>query len=73
MKIEIGESLFYSWLRHVKNCELVHLNWSTSPEWDYKADKEQLNKIVKETEVFLKKNMDPFMENGMSLIKSIRK
>lgn len=54
MKIEIGESLFYSWLRHVKNCELVHLNWSTSPEWDYKADKEQLNKIVKETEVFFK-------------------
>ena len=34
MKIEIGESLMLSWLKHVKNCKLVQLNWKTSPKWD---------------------------------------
>ena len=33
MKIEIGESLFYSWLRHVKNCRIVQTNWKTSSSW----------------------------------------
>ena len=27
MKIEMGESLFYSWLRHVKDCQIVQTNW----------------------------------------------
>jgi hypothetical protein len=31
MKIEIGESLFYSWLRHVKQCQIVQTNWKSSP------------------------------------------
>lgn len=39
MKIEIGESLFYSWLRHVKECQIVQTNWKISPQW-------QLNNIV---------------------------
>lgn len=34
MKIEMGESLFYSWLRHVKSCKIVQLNWKTSPTWN---------------------------------------
>lgn len=34
MKIEIGESLIYSWLRHIKKCQIVQLNWKVSPEWD---------------------------------------
>ena len=33
MKIEIGENLFYSWLRHVKDCQIVQTNWKTSPQW----------------------------------------
>ncbi len=33
MKIEMGESLFYSWLRHVKECQVVQTNWKTSPKW----------------------------------------
>jgi len=36
MKIEIGESMFLSWLRHVKECQLVQTNWKASPEWDVK-------------------------------------
>lgn len=34
MKIEIGESLFYSWLRHVKECQIVQTNWKASLQWN---------------------------------------
>lgn len=34
MKIEMGESLFYSWLRHVKDCQIVQTNWKVSSEWN---------------------------------------
>ena len=34
MKIEIGESLLYSWLRHVQKCQIVQLNWKPSSRWE---------------------------------------
>ena len=34
MKVEIGESLCYSYLRHVKRCWLVQSNWKVSEHWD---------------------------------------
>ena len=33
MKIEIGESLVYSFLRHEKNCLVTQTNWKTSGNW----------------------------------------
>lgn len=33
MKIEMGESLMVSWLRHVKGCQIVQTNWTVSPTW----------------------------------------
>ena len=33
MKIEMGESLIYSWLRHVKECQIVQTNWKSSQKW----------------------------------------
>jgi hypothetical protein len=33
MKIEIGESLIFSWLRHVSGCPIVQTNWKPSPTW----------------------------------------
>ena len=30
MKIEMGESLVLSWLRHAKNCQSVQMNWKPS-------------------------------------------
>lgn len=33
MKIEIGESLGYSYFRHVKGCWLVQANWKPSEHW----------------------------------------
>ena len=40
MKIEMGESLFYSWLRHVKQCQIVQTNWKASSHWDFCHSKE---------------------------------
>lgn len=33
MKIEMGESLAASWLKHHKKCQLVQTNWKPSPCW----------------------------------------
>ena len=40
MKIEMGESLFYSWLRHVKECQVVQTNWKPSPSWQLNGEEE---------------------------------
>lgn len=34
MKIDIAESAVYSWLRHIKGCKIVQLNWKKSPKWE---------------------------------------
>ncbi len=34
MKIEMGESLVYSWLRHYRNCQVCQLNWKASEVWN---------------------------------------
>ncbi len=36
MKIEIGESLILSWLRHIKECQIVQTNWKASSKWELK-------------------------------------
>ena len=46
MKIEMGESLFYSWLRHVKECQLVQTNWKVSPKWTLRHE-EELERLMK--------------------------
>ena len=40
MKIEMGESLFYSWLRHVKECQIVQTNWKVSAQWNLECAEE---------------------------------
>lgn len=34
MKIEMGESIILSWLRHVEECQIVQTNWKPSQSWD---------------------------------------
>ena len=45
MKIEIGESLGYSYLRHVKQCWLVQANWKVSEHWVRLQTDEMLDEI----------------------------
>lgn len=40
MKIEMGESLLYSWLRHVKECQVVQTNWKASGKWELQHEEE---------------------------------
>lgn len=30
----MGESLMYSWLRHIKQCQITQLNWKVSDKWN---------------------------------------
>lgn len=50
MKIEVGESLFYSWLRHIEKCQIVQLNWKVSATWELQNQEEiqSLHLAVKE-------------------------
>ncbi|MGI5974125.1 MAG: hypothetical protein ACOX7E_00010 [Paludibacter sp.] len=34
MKIEVAESLIYSYLKHVEGCRIVQTNWKTSGKWE---------------------------------------
>ena len=45
MKIEMGESACYSWLRHIKGCQIVQTNWKASPNWEIQHE-EELNGIM---------------------------
>jgi hypothetical protein len=40
VKIEIGESLIYSWLRHVQGCVVTQINWKPSPTWEVAKERE---------------------------------
>jgi len=55
MKIEIGESLCYSYLRHVKQCWLVQTNWKTSEHWDKKMSDSDLQSLFDS----MRKRFDP--------------
>ena len=50
MKIEMGESLFYSWLRHVKECQIVQTNWKVSSQWELEH-KEAIENFINKVEL----------------------
>lgn len=59
MKIEMGESLLYSWLRHVKECQVVQTNWKISPQWELK-NRDQISEFLVESDrVFQKQFNSP--------------
>ncbi len=48
MKIEIGESLCYSYLRHVEGCWLVQTNWKSSEHWTKRKTDAELDAMFQE-------------------------
>lgn len=55
MKIEISESLLFSWLKHIKECQLVQTNWKASRKWELK-NRETLEQLMKTSdELFTRK------------------
>lgn len=62
MKIEIGESLMLSWLRHAKNCQIVQSNWKPSSQWErYNAN--VVEGIMRETDRYFSER------HGLNLFK----
>lgn len=74
MKIEIGESLVLSWLKHVKKCQIVQLNWKPSSEWETSGQLENgtLMKNIEEhfssqhnlSEIFKKSSCEQLLQQG---------
>ena len=52
MKIEIGESIMLSWLKHVKGCQLVQTNWKASYQWELKYKETLLELMMKSKTLF---------------------
>ena len=50
MKIEMGESLIFSWLKHAKECKIVQLNWKPSDFWNTTNEQEAIDlfKIIEQ-------------------------
>ena len=67
MKIEMGESLFYSWLRHIKVCQMVQTNWTTSNKWPL-CHEDKLEEIKQLTDNFFSTKYDySIYKNNASL------
>lgn len=58
----MGESLFYSWLRHVKQCHVVQTNWKVSPQWELK-NVEEISTLYDSFSVLFQE------ENGFEIFK----
>lgn len=72
MKIEMGESLIYSWLRHVKECQIVQTNWKFSSQWTLLHETE-LERIKEETDSFFRDNHNyNIYGNNANLMQIIR-
>ena len=71
MKIEIGESLMMSYLKHVKKCIFYQLNWKISSNWDTPENSENIqfvyNKIISYPEftgIFKKSELDQLIRQS---------
>lgn len=67
MKIEMGESLMLSWLKHAKECKIVQLNWKPSDSWSTYNDIEVSNllKILEQHfPVFKKSKLDQLIKQA---------
>lgn len=65
MKIEIGESLLRSWLRHIKECQLVQTNWKASSKWELK-NIEVLEQLMLDSSSFFKSKYGYDLYKGSS-------
>jgi hypothetical protein len=64
VKIEIGESLIYSWLRHVQGCVVTQMNWKPSPTWDV-AKELELTQAFEAARNFARQDIGvPIFKNG---------
>lgn len=70
MKIEIGESLILSWLKHIKECQLVQTNWKPSNKWELKHG-DVLEKLMEKSAQVFKSKHGYDLYKGNSGIKQV--
>ena len=51
MKIEMGESLAASWLKHVCGCTVVQTNWKPSPRWQ-EHNYDEIERLVQDARTY---------------------
>jgi hypothetical protein len=62
MKIEIGESLMMSYLKHIKKCTFYQLNWKVSSNWDIiKENFKKVNLFMKK--LLITKNLQEYLKS----------
>ena len=66
MKIEVGESLMMSYLKHIKRCVFYQTNWKTSSNWNittenFNKTRDIYNKIINHSEF-----SDIFKKSGLN-------
>ena len=72
MKIEMGESLLQSYLKHVKNCLISQTNWKTSSNWNIDSScRDRLEYIYNKirtnnqfSDVFKKNELDQILKQA---------
>jgi hypothetical protein len=73
MKIEIGESLMLSWLKHIKKCQTTQLNWKASTHsWEL-HNEDKIKKIMNATKkYFMEKHNLNIYKNTTSHLQFIQ-
>ncbi len=69
MKIEVGESLVYSYLRHVERCWLVQANWRASKHWDRRLTDGELEALFQEMKRRFDRDVFKQTKNAAQLLK----
>lgn len=67
MKIEMGESLIQSWLKHTCACQITQLNWKASPSWENATPTKEIENIYKQIKTAFKLTDNKFVSKKMSL------
>jgi len=72
MKIEMGESLIQSWLKHNCKCQITQLNWKASSNWEAVVPLNEIEKLFKELKKEFRLNDNDFVSRKMSLSQFIQ-
>ena len=63
MKIEMGESLVASWLKHICGCVIVQTNWKPSPRWQ-EHNYDEIERLVQDARAYFNaRNLNVFKQN----------
>jgi len=71
MKVEMGESLLYSWLRHIKECQITQTNWKASSQWSLK-NIDDLRDIILKAESYFSSKHNFSLFKGLSLEQTLK-